>query len=123
MTGFSTSILETSKELSAKERIAIKDTTTCVSLEECDGVRIAPDYWVRLAVHNEFSKDMKDYEKFVLVATDGTRYVTGSNSFITAFLDIWNEMETEDEEYEVEVALIESKNYKGKKFITCNIVA
>lgn len=123
MVGFSTTILESSKELSAKERIAVKDTTTCTSLEECNGVRIAPMYWVRLSVHNDHSKDQKDYEKFVVVATDGSRYVTGSQSFISAFMDIWNEMATEDEEYEVEVALIESKNYKGKKFITCNIVA
>ena len=61
--------------------------------------------------------------KYVIVTKDGTKYVTGSNSFITAFEDIEDEMaDAGEDEYEIEVYRMESKNYKGKQFITCSIV-
>lgn len=124
MEGYSVSVIESSKELSAKERVACKDTTGCTGLDDAthlDDVIIEPDFWVRLSVHNEKSKD-KDYEKFIIVAKDGTRYVTGSKSFVSAFMDIVSEMDGTGEEYAIKVYRMPSKNYSGKEFLTCSIV-
>lgn len=124
MTGYSVKIVNASKELSAKERVALKDTTNATALDEATQggkVLIEPDFYVELAVHNEKSED-KDYTKYIIVDKSGNKYVTGSESLITAFIDIVDEMAGSDEEYGIEVYRVPSKNYKGKEFLTCSIV-
>lgn len=124
MVGYSALIREASRELTAKERVAFKDTTNCVSFDEAtanDHVIIDVDMYVILDIHNEHSDD-KDYTKYVIVSKDGTRYVTGSESFFTSFMDIFSEMCGVDEEWKLDVYKMESKNYKGKGFITCSII-
>lgn len=124
MEGYKVSIEFCSKELTARERIAIKDFGNAVALDEATkdgGVIITPDWFAVLNVHNEKS-DNKDYKKFIVVDTAGTKYVTGSENFYDAFVEIFEEMENESEEYSIEVYQLESKNYKGKSFITCSIV-
>lgn len=124
MEGYAVTIKETSTQLSAKQRIAIKDTTNAMKLDEAtanaENVLIYPEMWAVLAIHNEKSDDI-DYENYVLVGKDGTKYVTGSKSFWTSFMDIYREMENEDEEWGIKVYRVDSKNYKGKQFITCSI--
>jgi hypothetical protein len=123
MTGYSVKIKESSMELSAKQRIALKDTTSCIKLDEAtqvEPITIYPQMWAVLEIHNEKS-DNKDYENYVLVDQMGVKYVTGSKSFWTAFMDIYEEMAGEDEEWGIKVYRVESKNYKGKEFITCSI--
>ena len=124
MMDYEVKIRITSKELSAKDRIKIKDTTNAIRLDEAtaDGaIIISPDYFAVLDIHNEKSED-KDYTQIVLVDVAGNKYVTGSASFLTAFENIFDEMDDIDEEYQIEVYRRESKNYKGKSFITCSIV-
>lgn len=121
---YSATIKFASKELSAKERIMLKDTTNAVALDEaCEGstVVIDPDFYAVLSVHNEKSKD-KDYEKYIIVDKAGTKFVTGSASFLRSFKDIMDEMEGSTEEFQVEVYKKPSKNYSGKSFITCSII-
>ena len=123
MNGYSVSIKETSKNLTVKERIAIKDTTSAVKLDEAtqvESVTINPDMFAVLSIHNDKS-DNPDYENYIVVDKNGTKYVTGSQSFWTSFMDIWTEMENEDEDWSVLVYRHPSKNYKGKDFITCAI--
>lgn len=123
MNGYSVSIKETSKNLTAKERIAIKDTTSAVKLDEAtqvESVTINPEMFAVLSIHNDKS-DNPDYENYIVVDKNGTKYVTGSQSFWTSFMDIWTEMENEDEDWSVLVYRHPSKNYKGKDFITCAI--
>lgn len=123
MNGYSVSIKETSKNLTAKERIAIKDTTSAIKLDEAtqaESVLIAPEMFAVLSIHNDKS-DNPDYENYIVVDKDGTKFVTGSQSFWTSFIDIWTEMENEDEDWSVLVYRHPSKNYKGKDFITCAI--
>ena len=123
MTGYSVTIKETSKNLTAKERIAIKDTTSAVKLDEAtqvENVTINPGMFAVLSIHNDKS-DNPDYENYIVVDKNGTKYVTGSQSFWTSFMDIWTEMENEDEDWSVLVYRHPSKNYKGKDFITCAI--
>lgn len=124
MTGYSVEIKETSKQLSAKERIAIKDTSNALKLDiECEenGVLITPVAFAILSIHNEKS-DNKDYENYVITDKDGTKYVTGSESFWNAFISIWDEMQEEEEEWGIKAYKLDSKNYKGKKFLTCSII-
>lgn len=124
MTGYNVKITYCSKELSARDRVAIKDTTNAVSLDEAtqsSNVIIDIDYYAKLAVHNEHSED-KDYEKYIIVAKDGTKYVTGSVSFLTAMEEIVEEMADSGEDFQLEVYRMPSKNYKGKEFLTCSIV-
>ena len=129
MTGYEAKIVFSSKELTAREKIKLKDLTNAVQLDEATqnadfegagNLVITPDYYAEIAVHNEKS-DSKDYTKFVVVDKSGNKYVTGSESFMNAFLEIFNEMQGENEEYSIEVYRMPSKNYKGKEFLTCSI--
>lgn len=123
MIGYSVSIKESSRELTAKQRIALKDTTGAVKLDEATQVEpviINVDMYAILAIHNEKSEN-PDYENYIVVDKNGTKYVTGSASFWSSFMDIFTEMEGEDEAWSLKVYRVPSKNYKGKDFITCSI--
>lgn len=124
MTGYEAKIREASKELSAKERVKFKDTTNAVQLDDAtkeNPLVISPDFYVILDIHNERSED-KDYVKYIVVDKAGNKFVTGSESFFTAFKSIFEEMAGTDEDYDIEVYRLPSKNYKGKEFLTCSIV-
>lgn len=124
MEGYSVSIAEVSKELTAKERIKIKDTTDAIKLDEATQateVVIELDFYAILNIHNEKS-DNKDYKNYVLVDKNGNKYVTGSESFFTSFIAIYEEMKNEDEAWSVKAYRVPSKNYKGKDFLTCAIM-
>ena len=123
MKGYSVQIKEVSKELSTKERIALKDTTNAIRLDGATlegAVSINPEMWAVLAIHNEKSLN-PDYDNYIVIDKDGTKYVTGSESFWSSFMDIFNEMQGEAEEWGVRVYRSPSKNYQGKDFITCSI--
>lgn len=124
MTGYKVEIREASAELTAKQRIALKDTTGAVKLDvvtQEEAVLINPEMWAILAVHNEKSSN-PDYFNYIVVDKDGTKYVTGSESFWSTFYGIWQEMQGEPEEWAVRAYRSPSKNYTGKDFITCSIV-
>lgn len=129
MNGYKATIKECSKELTVKERIMLKDTSNAESLDALtqeanfnnEKVLINVDYYATLEIHNEKS-DNKDYINFIVVDKDGKKYVTGSQSFISSFTDIVEEMtEAGETDITIEVYRKESKNYKGKDFITCSI--
>jgi hypothetical protein len=117
-------IEEASKELSAKQRIAVNDTTAAIKLDEATqeaGVVIDVDAYVILNIHNEKS-DNKDYKNYLILDKGGNTYVTGSENFFNSFKDIWDEMQGEDEAWQIEVYRQPSKNYAGRDFITCKIL-
>lgn len=114
-----------SKELTARERVMLKDTRNAIKFDEAikdTPLVISPAYYAVLDVHNEKSKEDKDFQNFIVVDTAGNKYVTGSASFFEAFTEIVEEMSGTGEEYEIEIYKLDSKNYKGKQFITCSIV-
>ena len=125
MIGYSVKVVECTKDLTAKERVKIKDTTNAIKLDEATqggAIVIAYDYHAVLAIHNE-KLDDPDYRQYVVVDTAGNKYVTGSESFFMAMTEIVDEMSAAGEtDYELEVYRMDSKNYKGKQFITCSIV-
>lgn len=124
MTGYEVKIVETSKELTAKERIQLKDTTDAIKLNKATqgaDVEIDVDYYAELSVHNEKADD-KDYANYVIVDKSGERYVTGSPSFWSSFKNIFSEMAEETEPWKLKVYRMPSKNREGKDFITCSII-
>lgn len=123
LTGYSVDIVESNKQLTAKERIKVKDTTSAIRLDEAtqyEAIDINPDTYAVLHVHNENS-DNTDYTTYIVIDKDGTKYATGSESFWSSFMNIYEEMDGEQEEWGIKVYRAPSKNYKGKDFITCTI--
>ena len=115
------------KELTAREKIKLKDLSNSQNLDaltQAEGkVIINVDYYVILGIHNEKSKERPDYDNIVVVDKDGNKYNTGSVSFIAALTDIIDELTDAGEtDCTIEVYRKESKNYKGKDFITCSVV-
>ena len=127
MKGYEVNIVSSTKELSPKEKIKLKDLSNSINLDnatqEQGKVVIDYDYHVLLNIHNEKSKDRKDYQNVVVVDKDGTKYNTGSESFLTTLEDITGEMlSAGEEDFSIEVYRKDSKNYKGKQFITCSVL-
>lgn len=121
---YKVTIVNVSRDLSVKERIQLKDLSETIKLDKATQVEpviIDVDYYATLDIHNEKSDD-KDYKNYVVVAKDGTRYATGSQSFITAFEGIADEISGEDVEFSIKVYRLPSKNREGKEFITCSLV-
>jgi len=120
---YSASVKESSRELTAKERIMLKDTTSAVKLDQAtqvEDIHISVDSYAILNIHNDKATPT-DYENYIILDKNGTKYVTGSQSFWNAFMDIFTEMENESEEWSIRVYRHPSKNYSGKDFITCAI--
>lgn len=127
MEGYKVEIVHSTKELTVREKIRIKDLSNVIQLDDATqqegNIVIDFDYYVILKVHNEFSKDDKDYNKYVIVDKGGNKFVTGSESFMTSLEGIVDEMADAGEtDFEVEVYRKDSKNYTGKQFLTCTIV-
>lgn len=123
MKDYEVKIADSSHDLTARERLMYKDTSNAIRLDEATtkgAIVITPVAYVVLEIHNEKGDD-KDYNNYVILDSEGNKYVTGSSSFWKAFEDIWVEMSGEDELFEIEIYRLESKNYKGKQFITCSI--
>lgn len=124
MEGYEVKIRKISKEISPKERIKIKDFSNANSIDELtqeEPIVLTPDYYAVIDVHNEKS-DNKDYVKTVVVDKSGNKFITGSVGFLETLESIMDEMKEVDEEFQIEIYRKDSKNYKGKQFITCSVV-
>lgn len=126
-TNYATAIAESSKELSTREKIKLKDLTSAIGIDKVvepeKPLVIAPDFYARISIHNEkLPENEQEYETMVIVDKSGTKYYTGSDSAISSFVDIFDEMYDTGEPFEIEFYKRESKNYSGKHFITCSLV-
>ncbi len=126
-TNYATAITESSKELSTREKIKLKDLTSAIGIDKVvepeKSLVIAPDFYARISIHNEkLPENEQEYETMVIVDKSGTKYYTGSDSAISSFVDIFDEMCDTGEPFEIEFYKRESKNYSGKHFITCSLV-
>lgn len=123
---YNCSIKWSSQNLTAREKIMLKDLSNAESLEKItrDGkFELHVGAIAELLVHNEHSEN-KDYPVYVVIDTHGNKFQTGSTSFYEALMDIWDALIDEDDTSEVvvEVYQKESKNRAGKAFITCSLV-
>ena len=117
-------IRETSVELTNRERIRIKDLQNAHKLDELVTPESSFSFdfggYAVLDIHNDNSKDNTEYTNYVVFDRDGNKYYTGSQTFWNSMTAIIAEMEGED--FSVEVTKHESKNYKGKFFLTASIL-
>ena len=124
---YTVEITKTSRELSPKERVAIKNGSAkkLDELTQNGEFIITPVGYAILKVNNDKSAD-KTYEQYVVFDISGDKYVTGSKSFFDAFLNIYTELNDENgtqiEEYSLRVFRKPSRNYAGKEFITCEVL-
>lgn len=126
-TNYKSTINEGSKEFTVREKIKLKDLTSAIAIDKAvepeKPLVIAPDYYAYVDVHNEkLPENEQDYKTMVIVDKAGTKYYTGSDSAISSFVDIFDEMVDTGEPFEIEFYKRESKNYSGKFFITCTLV-
>lgn len=122
---FSVKIKESSFELSNKQKVQFKDTGKAVRLDEAaEGADFLIENvkgYVILDIHNDKS-DNPDYQNYIIVDGMDNKYVTGSPSFWESFINIFDEMKDDDSEWGLVVYKRDSKNYKGKQFLSCSIV-
>ena len=121
---YSAVVKDSSRELSAKERVMMKDTSDCVMLNdeaEKGALLIDPEFWCTVVVHNETS-DNKDYDVYIIVDKNGTKYKTSSENFMNSFEDIMADMSDSTEPFQIKVYVLPSKNRSGQTFLTCSLV-
>lgn len=124
MTGYSVEIKESSRELTAKQRIALKDTSDAIKLDtacEVEAIIIEPVDYAVLSIHNEKS-DTVDYETMLSLTKMAINTLPVHQVFWSSYMSIYNEMQNEEEAWSIKAYKLDSKNYKGKKFLTCSII-
>ena len=125
MKNYTVEIVESSRELSAKEKVMFKDLSDAFGIDamtqENGDIVIKPVAYVVLHIHND-KLASPDYDKFVIVDDKNIRYSTGSESFWNSFKNIFVEMEGIDEEWSLKIYRKPSKNRAGKDFITCSVI-
>ena len=133
MNGYKAVVKESVKGLTAREKIAIKALNDVTELNDLvtpeQAIMITIDNVVTVQVHNEKS-DNQDYNKYVYIDKDGTKYVSGSEPLYTTVKDILSDIEDaiadgemdETEDITIKVMKKESANYKGQTFLTAELI-
>lgn len=126
-------VKESVKGLTAREKIAIKALNDVTELNDLvtpeQAIMINIDNVVTVQVHNEKS-DNQDYNKYVYIDKDGTKYVSGSEPLYTTVKGILSDIEDaiadgemdETEDITIKVMKKESANYKGQMFLTAELI-
>lgn len=130
-TDYNVKIVDTSiAELNPRMELLLKSTTGGIALDEAledmaegEGLIIEPKDYAVLEIHNEKVKEGEstDYTKYVIL-TDKDKYVTSSQNFFNSFVDIFETMKDSGENYSIKIFRKESRNFKGKYFLTCEII-
>ena len=124
MKAYQAKFITATKEVTAKQKVALINFDGAVQLDEAtkeSPVLIDVDFVATIQVHNE-KADNPDYQKYIFVDTNGQMYVTGSETVMSKYEDICDCMEDSKEEWAIKVVRRPSNNYKGKEFMTCEIV-
>ena len=133
MNGYKAVVKESVKGLTAREKIAIKALNDVTELNDLvtpeQAIMINLDNVVTVQVHNEKS-DNQDYNKYVYIDKDGTKYVSGSEPLYTTVKDILSDIEDaiadgemdETEDITIKVMKKESAKYKGQMFLTAELI-
>lgn len=123
---YSVTIAEASTEFRGKALLKVTDMMASAPLNDVVSAEQAlilkvSDYAV-VDIHNEAAKGDKDYKQYILIDADSNTYRTGSAAFYRTFKEIWDAMADSDENWELKVYKVPSKNYKGKDVILCTVV-
>lgn len=133
MIGYEVKLVNTLRELTAKEKVKFKMAQDLQSLN--DLVKTAPVEMkihnvVTLDIHNPLTKERdkdgnqikveKDYTRFIIEDKEGILYQTSSESLYEALMMIIDELGLE-EDYEVRILAMPSTNFAGN-FLTAELV-
>ena len=121
---YKATIEKASRELTAKEKILIKDTSDAISfgdLKEGESLTIKPSVFAKIHITNSASES-GEYDTFVIIDDKGVKYTTSSDNFMETFGNLMDDLEGCEEDYAIKVYTKPSKNYKGKFFLTCGVV-
>ena len=133
MNGYKAVVKESVKGLTAREKIAIKALNDVTELNDLvtpeQAIMINLDNVVTVQVHNEKSNN-QDYNKYVYIDKDGTKYVSGSEPLYTTVKGILSDIEDaiadgemdETEDITIKVMKKESANYTGQMFLTAELI-
>lgn len=124
-----TTIIEAGGREFTKKEIAVIKTSlqSCIDInaatENGNSLTLSVAAYAVLEIENDRSKGETVYQKIMIVDNDGRMYITGSPSFIENFCSVMEVMDGEDpDSWGLEIFQMESRNYKGKNFITCKVV-
>lgn len=122
---YSVKIAGSSMELTKKQSVMFKDTSDCIKFDDQlevggESLVIQPEGYVILDIHNDKATPSTDYNNYMIIDKDGTKYITGSETFFNNFSDIWDEMQDCNEDWGIKVYKKPSK--QGNGFITCSVI-
>lgn len=120
---YKASITFCNKELSGREKISFKDLSDSRPINDLQaGEIITVEIWGTVAIHNEHSES-KDYINTVIIADNGQKYNTSSNSFFNAIDSIYDELQDagDYDPFAIRIIKKQSKNNSGS-FLTCALV-
>ena len=121
-------VTASTKELTAREKIALKNFGSyAIPLDQFldeNGEKATIPVVDYITLHIENSKSENPEYDVYLIVSDNATYYTSSNSLHDSIVDIIEELKSanDTEPWSIAVSKKESKNYKGKKFITCTLV-
>ena len=127
MKGYEAKIVDGSREFSKVESLKIKMLSGAIAIDDLlkdsdNPIIEGVTDWAELQIHNENSKQDKDYSKYVVLTENGDMFITGSESFWDSFRTIYDTMnEGEKETFSVQVYAVKSTNFAGE-FFNCAIV-
>lgn len=128
MEGYKAKVAGSWKELSVKEKIAFKETDGFIKLDEVvtpdDDLVITLKNYIIVAVENP-KAEQTNYNQYILVTEEGEIYVTSSDTFDSSISDKLDEIADAGDEmgdWKLRIYKRESKNFKGKYFLTCAII-
>ena len=125
MKDYKVEVVGCSKELTVREKIQLKDTTTA---EKIDNLTQDGDIVINVAYHAELhvinpASENGEYTVYVFVDHDGNKFMTGSDSLWSSYIDIYAEMfEAGETDFSICVTRKPSKKREGKDFLTCSLV-
>ena len=125
---YSATVTSASRDLTAREKLQVTDTNALTPLRESvkqtedNKLTVQPVGWIIVDVYNEKAEGDTEYKQYIIEDSTGMMFYTGSETFFNSFMQIWEVMKDEGEDYEIEVYEVPSKNRQGQFFLTCSIV-
>lgn len=127
---YTAKVINSFNPLEGIAKLKVKDTSDAIKIDEL--LKENPEFDINIdnviivSVHNDRAKDgqNKDYEQYIILDTDGRKYVTGSTSLFTALSEIRDDLLDIDmllSDVVIKIFTKPSKQYSGKYFITAAI--
>ena len=120
----------TSKELTPRERLKLKDRADAIQLSEAvdraeNGyIDIYPDIYAELEITGldelDDNGDEKIIKSFMIISKDGVKYTFTSEALWNSFINIGDEMG--DEEFGIRCFKKQSKKNAAYRYLTCTII-